>query len=497
MKLLIIDDSKSMRTILRKELEPGGYEICEASNGNEAMNLLDQNGPFDLVTLDVDMPEMDGYRTCERIREDEKTAGTEMPLPIIFVTAFDTAEGRIRGFEVGASNFITKPFEKGEVLKAVRRILVPDYQIKGSRILVVEDSGFSRTILTSCLQECEVNVIEACDGQEGFEDFVEHSEDIDMIITDLEMPKMTGAELCYKIRNELNRKDIPIMVLTAKTEKENVLKLFKLGATDYVVKPFIKEELIARINIHMQAQLYNRILRENVKELEVLSNLKDDFVSFCSRDLHTPINQILSSAQRLMDEEKMTEDQKKHLRSIRSSGELLYQLVSDILDVGHMQTDLDAMELSHVDVWELAWNSIATVSATALEKGIRIEQKNDSTNALIEGDKNALSRIFNNLLSNAIQHTNVNGEITVAFDNIEEGLEICIIDTGDKPMAEKIHFNHGNADGKATDLNWVIPIVKTLVEKQQGKIKFESNAEKGNHVRLLFPVIEEDIVIDL
>ena len=85
MKVLVVDDSRYFRTVLRKVLESGGYEVAEACDGIEAIAKLEQDS-YDLVTLDVEMPKLDGFETCRRIRHGKT-------IPVLFLTADDTISG--------------------------------------------------------------------------------------------------------------------------------------------------------------------------------------------------------------------------------------------------------------------------------------------------------------------------------------------------------------------------------------------------------------------
>ena len=129
LKILVVDDSKVIRQIIRKELEPGGYEVSEAKNGLEALTRLAGSSPPDLVTLDIEMPKLNGFDTCRKFRTDRYTRFfTHCPdnqMPVIFVTGNDTMKDRKRGFQLGAADFITKPFTKGVVLSAVNKVLKP------------------------------------------------------------------------------------------------------------------------------------------------------------------------------------------------------------------------------------------------------------------------------------------------------------------------------------------------------------------------------------
>lgn len=110
--ILVVDDDKSIRNLIKVYLENEGYNALEASNGAEALIMLNEN-KFDLVILDVMMPILDGISTCVKIREN-------YIMPIIFLSAKDAEIHKIEGLTVGADDYITKPFGSLEVIARVK-----------------------------------------------------------------------------------------------------------------------------------------------------------------------------------------------------------------------------------------------------------------------------------------------------------------------------------------------------------------------------------------
>ncbi|MDA8381887.1 MAG: response regulator [Betaproteobacteria bacterium] len=117
-KILVVDDAPQNVKLLRVLLRDAGYAIVEASNGQEALDRLRTEHP-DVMILDVRMPGMSGYEVCRTVRHDPRYAG----LPIIMVTALSLPEERIKGIEAGATDFITKPFSRKELLARLRTTL--------------------------------------------------------------------------------------------------------------------------------------------------------------------------------------------------------------------------------------------------------------------------------------------------------------------------------------------------------------------------------------
>jgi len=115
--VLICDDSATMRLALRRTLEAGGMQVlAEASSGEDAVQLAKQMKP-DLITMDVMLPGMDGFTVCTRVREAKNFT------PILFLTAKNTEDDRVHGFETGGDDYLGKPFQVTELLLRVRAIM--------------------------------------------------------------------------------------------------------------------------------------------------------------------------------------------------------------------------------------------------------------------------------------------------------------------------------------------------------------------------------------
>jgi len=117
-QVLIVDDTSANLKLLRDSLEPEDYEIMVAANGKMALRIATANLP-DIILLDIVMPEMNGYEVCRRLKENKSTAN----IPVIFVTVKDEKNSIIEGLSVGGVDYITKPFEKEEVLLRVKNHL--------------------------------------------------------------------------------------------------------------------------------------------------------------------------------------------------------------------------------------------------------------------------------------------------------------------------------------------------------------------------------------
>ncbi len=117
-RILVVDDDEHIRNLEKNILEQKGFEVTTAGSGNDALQLL-KSGSYDLVLLDVMMPEVDGFAVCRKIKEDPRLKD----LPVIFLTAKGGGEALAEGFESGAIMYINKPFTANKLLTIVNTML--------------------------------------------------------------------------------------------------------------------------------------------------------------------------------------------------------------------------------------------------------------------------------------------------------------------------------------------------------------------------------------
>ncbi|MDY5577190.1 MAG: response regulator, partial [Lachnospiraceae bacterium] len=129
-KLLIVDDEEKIRLIIKKYAEFEGYEIKEAENGMDAVKMC-RNEDFDLIILDIMMPELDGFSTCREIRKTKD-------IPVIMLSARGEEYDKIHGFELGIDDYVVKPFSPKELMMRVNAVISRHYQRKSNEHEIFE-----------------------------------------------------------------------------------------------------------------------------------------------------------------------------------------------------------------------------------------------------------------------------------------------------------------------------------------------------------------------
>ena len=117
-KILIVDDEKQLVSLVKLHMEMAGYEVLTASDGERALAIGREENP-DLIILDLMLPKIDGWEVCKRLRAEQKISG----IPVIMLTARTETEDKLKGFECGADDYVTKPFSPRELVARVKRVL--------------------------------------------------------------------------------------------------------------------------------------------------------------------------------------------------------------------------------------------------------------------------------------------------------------------------------------------------------------------------------------
>ena len=201
--ILVVDDDKSARDLIRRNLEKEGYIVLTASNGDEAIEIANQKNPH-LITLDIMMPKKSGWETLKALREYIKFKDT----PVIMISMLDddnTAKG------LGADDYLKKPVDRNKLIDAITK---QKEKMKNNNIMIIDDLKDNRDIVKRHLKDYNFNFSEADNGKDAIEKL--QAKPVDGIILDLMMPVMDGFEFLTRIKEYNQLKDIPIIVLTAK-----------------------------------------------------------------------------------------------------------------------------------------------------------------------------------------------------------------------------------------------------------------------------------------
>jgi len=244
--ILIVDDNDMNRDLLARRLAQAYYDVIDVGSGQEALGIADSR-KIDLVLLDILMPDMDGYQVLENLKENPKTR----MIPVIMLTAVHEMDSVVRCFELGADDYLTKPYNIPFVRSRIASCLrgkenIDNNEVSASaRILVVDDNNVNRDILQRRLEREGYIVDTAENGRQALDE-IDH-QNYDLILLDILMPEMDGYDVLRALKASGKHKHIPVIMLTAVHESDSVRSCIEMGAADYLLKPYNTMLLKARI----------------------------------------------------------------------------------------------------------------------------------------------------------------------------------------------------------------------------------------------------------
>ncbi len=499
MKVLIFDDNPLTKQLLASEFQREADQLVEAADLEKALQQYYEFKP-DLFVINADLSDEVGFEACARVRglSASKVNFNDNQTPIIFLTNNDTYEARKKGFEVGATDFVTRPYITSELKSLAFRLT--DKQrpksLQGVTVLIAEDNDATLKLLDRILRSEGIVPILARNGQEAWDILRERQSEIDLLLADYLMPELDGLSLCRKIRQEMPKLALPIIFLSGISEMDSVVELFKAGASDYIPKPFTKEELLARFKVHLEAKALRKKLEQQVEELEKLNQVKNKVIAITSHDLRSPLNGIMGLTSLLKDAENLNETQQEWLTMIYHSGEILLSLIHDLLVLGDIYTE-DSQDQVEVELNQSLSMLVENMRTMAAAKDIRMMYKSFSaTPVLARVHLNSLVRLCNNLLSNAVKFTPAGGMVKLELAGVEEGrMKIVVQDTGIgfKPeVLSKIFTEFGSYSRPGTvgepSTGLGLSIVVELVERLGGEISVKSTPNEGSQFTILLPM---------
>jgi DNA-binding response OmpR family regulator/HPt (histidine-containing phosphotransfer) domain-containing protein len=242
--ILVADDDDLVRDLLKHGLQNAKCKIIQAENGNKVLEILEQSTTHstitkpDLIVLDVNMPEMGGFEVLERLKNHHAL----QDIPVIMLTRRDEDENVIKGISSGVVDYITKPFQLPELVSRIMDAL----QRHKTKVLVADDDELIRDLLRQRFYRMGYTVPTVGNGRDALACM--QTEQPDIAILDIMMPGMDGLAVLEQAKKNPMTADIPVVILTAKSQQESILQGLESGAYDYITKPFDLDEVVARVS---------------------------------------------------------------------------------------------------------------------------------------------------------------------------------------------------------------------------------------------------------
>jgi PAS domain S-box-containing protein len=220
--VLVVDDEPNIRHFLAHELTKKGYRVIEASNGRDALDLARDRHP-DLITLDIQMPDINGFDVTAVLKNDEETKN----IPILILSV---VEDKDKAYKLGANDTMTKPFNNEELVTRINRLLIGNKKT----VLVVDDDKSLVKSVKYHLDHKGYSTYVAYDGKQAMEMVESHHPDL--IVLDIIMPNMDGYEVIKALKSNPETASIRIVLVTGIEIDGGRVKAVSVGATEYVPK---------------------------------------------------------------------------------------------------------------------------------------------------------------------------------------------------------------------------------------------------------------------
>ncbi len=474
--VLLIEDSRTQAQTYRRLLEGAGYHVRCAATATEALERCLESTP-DLVVLDQYLGESSGLEICRRIKGDIAL----QVIPIVVLTASQKERDHVAALDAGADRFVSKESPDEELLAVIHGLLksrIPvdvverDAEARnafllGARLLAIDDSRTYLQELSQKLIQGGFQVTTATSGAEGLACLEQQS--FHAAVVDVVMPGMDGFEVCRRARRwaDENQKQLGLLILSGKEDREVLLQSLDYGADDFVSKQQDMEVILAHVKslvrrvrmmghiqainqkAHLQelalreaqwqraqaeerarhaetrAALYEELekvaveLKQSKQQLEVAKNAaeaasraKSEFLANMSHEIRTPMNGIIGMLE-LLAGTPLTPHQREYLRLAEQSADALLRLLNDILDFSKIEAGKLELESLPFELRDGIAETVQSLSGRAADKGLELACRiaPELPDVLI-GDLGRLRQIIVNLVGNAIKFTDT-GEVVV------------------------------------------------------------------------------------
>ena len=384
-------------------------------------------------------------------------------------------------------------------------------------ILCVDDAPTNLSVLVDNLSSEDCRVLTAESAQSALKrlDFVVP----DLILLDVMMPEMDGFTLCRKLKKHPIFSTIPVIFLTAKSESDDVIEGFQAGGVDYVTKPFRKEELIMRIqthlelkNAHHKIEEYAHSLEDRNKRLSEMLDEKNEFIGVATHDLKNPLS-VLGLALdlfRIKTADKNLEGVDSLIQQFDTTIKRMTALVSKLVEINRLDVGRFEIALQETILSPICEEIIKQNEVNAGNKDIKIHYE-FSGNETLKGfvDPTAFSQIVDNVVSNAVKYSPNGTHVHIDLDLVGNGgvlpdlilmdhkIRFAVEDEG-PGIAEAEHpkvfqkfaktSNRPTAGESSSGLG--LSIAKRLAREMKGDLSFVSAPGEGSTFYLELPFRE-------
>ncbi len=383
---------------------------------------------------------------------------------------------------------------------------------KKFKILAVDDNIKNIQVVGSILKESNYLVGFAFDGKQALQ-LLDNSPDYDLVLLDVNMPGLNGYETCKKIRENSALKDIPVIFLTALSDTKDLINGFDAGGQDYITKPFNSQELLVRVQTHLELKYNkeqlkkanilleqkvaerteqllkaNEELRKANKELESLDGVKADFLKIISHEINTPLNGIIGFTD-ILKEELVGHEFYNLLEYLDRSAKRLEKFSQLSLLVTEFRTKKRTISRKMVEILPI-FNEVAQIFENELKaKNLCLQTKFDVEYLYTE--PSLIELCLERMLKNAIRYSIPETTISVSVLNKNDCVQVTIADEGTgfptKILENPFRLFNIGVEHLDEDKGISLVLIKLVMDAHGGKIEISNNENGGAKVCLCFP----------
>ena len=483
-RLLIVDDDIASIHVLRHTLAAMG-DFHFAKNGEEALDLARRLLP-DLILLDAHMPGIDGFDVCKTL----KAEAAFRHVPIAFVTRFSDPRNEMRALDLGAADFIAKPYTRAVLQARVRNLLELKRRTDAELESVREHLRRVGDARVADIVSAASDAIVTCNA------------DAKVVLINAAACRMFGVEHAQAMGSPMqallgegalpgeHRQDAPVRITITRANGEcfpTEMSVSRVGeGTDCLTTVMLRD---ISDRERLEAESRSRI------EAETASRTKTLMLSYIAHEMGNPLNGLLGFAQLMAtdDSNPLPAVQEKRLAQILASGKHLEALMRDVMDIGRFETGKLSVELRPVNAARCAQDATEAVSALAEQAGVTLACLLASASVHCAADAGRLYQCLVNLLTNAIKYNRRGGwaRIEVTGDSTE--VAIAVRDNGfglDAPQRQHLFepFNRlGRQQAAAPGMGLGLVITRQLVEAMNGQLRVESAPGLGSCFTIALP----------
>lgn len=378
---------------------------------------------------------------------------------------------------------------------------------KKYKILIVDDIPKNIQVLASNLNPAFYSVAFATSGETALK--YTSSTLFDLVLLDVSMPGMDGYEVCRQIKSNAGYKDIPVIFITAFNDKENIVKGFHSGAVDYIAKPFNTEELLARINTHLELKdkrdkiaSMNEILESKVRErteelqnanvkLNVLQKAKSDFLTLISHELRTPLTGIKGFAE-ILNETVQENESKEYIKYLNDSADRLIRFSEAALLITSLKANNIELDPTEINIYKILEDLLQLTEDQLNKKDLTVELRVPEENFFTKGDYQLIKKAVHNVLDNAVRFSKSGKKIVIDLHSENNFTVISIADQGPGFSEEALKeifnfFSTHDVLFHSEGFGLGLAATKLILDLHQGKIEVANNHAGGARVNIYLP----------